>query len=387
MYHFNLSADAIRGVLPAVARAIAHSEIIRHRLQIIGFLFLALTLTPYAFPSHTLFPGNLVLPPLDASARELATALFSITLPVLLMLNARITRQSADAERGRKYEIVALLMADSYYRGTRWLMFPAAAVLLSLTGSAISQNQYSGGQIESALATSGVAILWLSGVCFLWFQLCQGAVYRWFLPLDVALVCALVRAVEILASRKASDWRSFDRRHKIAMSIRAAADILDGPMVWVLGDGDGKAEGVRRGLATAAAQLREKLGWLATPRNDTREYLAQSLASALIAVAIGDLNRLAESSAVTVSGTGARGRSWLFGAGRWLISTFWPVAVLWLGWRYVPGGDATRAIFVQATVLWVLVGTSVAIDPQGREKITSVVSAGTMFGWGKSKPE
>ena len=153
-------------------------------------------------------------------------------------------------------------------------------------------------------------------------------------------------------------------------------------MVRLLAHRDKAAESVVRAhLAAAARRLRQKLGWLAIPKADTREELSRSLGRALIQVAIGDFSSLTEGETLAPAAGGVLWQDRLLGFVRWFAIAGGPALVVWSAWRLID--DATKGIALQFAALCFVVATFSALDPEGRDKLSSVVSAGaSLFGWG-----
>jgi hypothetical protein len=238
------------------------------------------------------------------------------------------------------------------------------------------------------MAAAGVGTLWFA---IFWFAISKismgsmGTGIGWRSP-DISLVLVLADAYTGIIAGGVGSFRSFPRRSAISSRLRVAARLLEGPMVRMLAGGDRAAEAVvRPPLEAAAARLRQKLAWLATPTIATREELARSLGEALIAAATGHLASLTGSEPFPPSAsTAVVWQSRLFVVGRWCVVALGPAAVLWLSWPLIP--DAARGLAVQFATLCFVVATFSMLDPTGQDKLSSVVSAGTtLFGWGKPK--
>jgi hypothetical protein len=202
---------------------------------------------------------------------------------------------------------------------------------------------------------------------------------------DLGVVRALADAYTAVVAGGMNDFRSFARRAEIAAHLRVAAGLLEGPMLRMLSGGDRAAETVvRPHLEAAAAGVREKLAWLATPKSDTREYLARALGEALIA-ATTDLARLIGTQPGMPAATGVSWQERLVGFARWTLVALGPAAALWLGWSLIPDA-ATRGLAAQVAASFFAVATFSRLYPGARDELSSVVSTGaTLFGWGKPK--
>jgi hypothetical protein len=64
------------------------------------------------------------------------------------------------------------------------------------------------------------------------------------------------------------------------------------PVAKAKSAGRAQAAAIQTRLVWAVFALREKVSWLATPKADTREFLARALARVLLIAATGDLDRL-----------------------------------------------------------------------------------------------
>ena len=383
-----LPQSDVSRAIPGLARNIAEYDQLRARkFLILGIPFLVLLLLlpqlMEGFGHNVLFPASLFLPKLEPDAETLADGLYLIAFFILTWLAAELQIRSTDWRRLMKYGLVGVKLLDRLYRFTRWyvpfllLFFTMFIVYLT------SKTWTDGHTIWFATATAGTAVLWFTTIGFgvLW---AGSSLFALGSP-DVELVRVLADAYTAVIAGGPSDFRSFARRAEICAYLRRAAHLLDGPMLRKLARGDRAAEAVvRPPLEAAAAGLRQKLPWLATPKNDTREHLARWLGEALIAATTGDLARLTDAEpTVTAAAVTWQGR--LVGFARWAFIALGPAAVLWLGWSLIPDA-ATRGLAAQFAALCFVVATFSALDPSGRDKLSSVASAGTaLFGWGKSK--
>ena len=124
-------------------------------------------------------------------------------------------------------------------------------------------------------------------------------VLTWRAP-ELVLVRALADAFEIVAEGGPASWRSISRRGRAARYINKAGSALEGPIArkfarWAGWSGGAEKSGdptIQERFLTAGAALRSKIAWLATPRPETREFLARTLGRELLIAATGDFDRL-----------------------------------------------------------------------------------------------
>jgi hypothetical protein len=134
------------------------------------------------------------------------------------------------------------------------------------------------------------------------------------------------------------------------------------------------------------AALRSKVAWLATPKAETREFLARALARELLIAATGDLDRLEyaeqESAGLTSAGWLTRLRATV----SWAAIGFGPaIFVVVSKWQNWVTDAATTGILVQFSALCFFVAVLSAADPAGyKDRLGSVTSTGAaLFGWRK----
>jgi hypothetical protein len=137
----------------------------------------------------------------------------------------------------------------------------------------------------------------------------------------------------------------------------------------------------------AGAALRGKVAWLATPRADTKRFLARALADELLIAVSGDLDRLEFSEVGQAQFTTVSWIARLRSIASWATVGFGPAIFLvvsrQLGWTD-PG---TTAILVQFAVVGLFVAVLSAADPTGyKERLSSVTGTGAaLFGWKKTE--
>jgi hypothetical protein len=381
----------ISRTLPALARSIAEYDRRRRRIwlglgQPLVFLF-CLPGFLVGVGHRVLFPANLFLPKLDADGELLALGIYFVTFMVLILLGGELRRRSTEYRRQIKYGPSSIRLVDRLSRISRWLYPPFLFVMVTLINFGLPPTIWTDGHtIWLATATAGAAVLWFGMFGFALFRIQASGTLFGSRSSDLGVVRALADAYTAVIAGGTSDFRSFARRAEISAHLRVAAGLLEGPMLRVLSGGDRAAEMiVRPHLEAAAAGVREKLAWLATPKSDTREYLARALGEALIAATAGDLARLTSSEPVVTAAAGDTWQSRLIGFGHWSLVALGPAAALWLGWSLIPD-PATRGLTVQIAATFFVVATFSRLYPGARDELSSVVSTGaTLFGWGKPK--
>jgi hypothetical protein len=214
-------------------------------------------------------------------------------------------------------------------------------------------------------------------------------IISWRAP-ELTLVRALADAFEIVAEGSPADWRSISRRSNAAHYIGIAADVLEGPIArkFVASAGPRGATSIQARLLMAGAALRSKIAWLATPRAETREFLARALAKELLIATTGDLDRL---EYVELEAADAPCVHWvtrLHATVSWAAFGFGPAIFVvvnkWAGWVTDP---AATGILVQFAALCFFVAVLSATDPTGyKDRLGSVTGTGAaLFGW--KRPE
>jgi hypothetical protein len=383
-----LPQNDVSGATPALARSIAEYERLRRRIS----QRLVLPLTVLLF-----LPQVVVI--VDSRGRFLpepgsdVAGLIEILLYFLALTATPIIVLVARAQNRRRSMYWQRLI--EYRPPPIWFAFALPSLIppliplgmLIILAPEITLTRH---DIWVAMAPAGTVILWVGTIGLTLFWIGRGALLGTLLGSrspDVVLVRVLADAYTAVVAGGPSDFRSFARRSEIATHLRVAAQLLDGPMLRILSGGDRAAEAViRPHLEAAAGGLRQKLPWLATPKNDTREYLARALGEALIAATIGDLARLTGAEPAITAAAAASWRDRLVGFARWVLFALGPASALWLGWPLIKDSPAAQGLAAQFAVLCFVVGTFSTLDPSGRDKLSGVVSTGTaLFGWGKPK--
>lgn len=229
-------------------------------------------------------------------------------------------------------------------------------------------------------------VLYFAAVIYLCTRLVELFSSR-VMPPDVALVHNLLLAYTFVYSGTATEWRSINRRRLISINLREAANTLEGPMQRILLGNDGGMAGsiVQSNLNSIADGLRQKVGWLATPKADTREHLARAIGEALVVAATGEFDRLLGSGMATTSNVRSGWPEHIVAVGRWAIVALGPGLGVFLGWRKI-SDPALQTLAIQFAAVCFLSATFSATIQRGDDRLSSIVSVGAgLFGWGKSR--
>lgn len=203
---------------------------------------------------------------------------------------------------------------------------------------------------------------------------------------ELALVRALADAFEMVAGGNRASWRSITLRSKVAHRIDQAALILEGPIARKFSASAGAdiAAAIEKRFLMAGAALRSKVAWLATPRAETRKFLARALADELLIAVTGDLDRLdyieIEGTRLKPSGLFARLRA----TASWGVIGFGPaIFVVVSKMAGLINDPGTIAILVQFAVISFFVAVLSVADPAGyKDRLSSVTGTGAaLFGW------
>jgi hypothetical protein len=213
-------------------------------------------------------------------------------------------------------------------------------------------------------------------------------ILRWRAP-ELTLVRALADAFEIVVAASPANWRSISLRSKAARYIHKAAMVLEGPISrkFSASAGFSDAAGIQRRFQMAGAAIRSKVVWLATPRAETKGFLARALADELLIAATGDLDRLEYTEIGQGQSAAVIWIARLRAITSWAIVGFGPAIFLVvsrkLGWT----DPATTAILAQFAALGFFVAVLSAVDPSGyKDRLSSVTGTGAaLFGWKKAE--
>jgi hypothetical protein len=213
-------------------------------------------------------------------------------------------------------------------------------------------------------------------------------ILRWRAP-ELTLVRALADAFEIVVTASPANWRSISLRSKAAGYIHKAAMALEGQIArkFAASAGFSDAAAIQRRFQMAGAALRSKVAWLATPRAETKSFLARALADELLIAATGDLDRLEYSEIGQGQSTAVIWIARLRAIASWVIVGFGP-AIFWVVSRKLGWTDpATTAILAQFAALGFFVAVLSAVDPSGyKDRLSSVTGTGSaLFGWKKAE--
>jgi hypothetical protein len=215
-------------------------------------------------------------------------------------------------------------------------------------------------------------------------------VLTWRAP-ELVLVRALADAFEMVAEGGPASWRSISRRGRAARYINEAGSTLEGPIArkfatWAGWSGGAEKSGdptIQERFLTAGAALRSKITWLATPRPETREFLARTLGKELLIAATGDFDRLEYAEFKRADFPSDSRLTRLRRTLSWVAITFAPFIILLVSWRQNWLTDTMKGVLAQVSVLWLLV----SVDPTAyKQRIGSVISTGkTLFEWGSTE--
>jgi hypothetical protein len=140
-------------------------------------------------------------------------------------------------------------------------------------------------------------------------------------------------------------------------------------------------------MQAIATDLREKLGWLVTPKSDTAEHLARAIGEVLIVAVTGDLDRLLGHQTTVATAARFRLRDQLIAFARWALIAVGPGLAVLVAWPAITD-PATRTLFVQIAGVCFLNATFSAIAGGGDERLNNIAKIGSgIFGWGRPKGE
>jgi hypothetical protein len=223
-------------------------------------------------------------------------------------------------------------------------------------------------------------------VCLLWLLAIRFSTWR---APELVLVRALADAFEIVVEGGPASWRSISRRGRAARYINKAGSALEGPIArefarWAGWSGGAEKSGdptIQERFLTASAALRSKISWLATPRPETREFLARTLGRELLIAATGNFDQLEYAEFKRADFPSDSRLTRLRRRLTWVAITFAPCIILAVSWWQNWLTDQMKVVLTQVSLLWFVV----SIDPTAyKERIGSVISTGkTLFEWGK----
>jgi hypothetical protein len=357
---------------PALARCLAERQVIyTNILSLISIFAFVILLSPMYLPLGV-----------DTEDFPLSTLETQVVFPILIVVGISIIRKYDDDFRR------ILNFSAGYQRLIAkylWIAIFAPMGVVALLDQGESLKAIMLGMTAYRLAVVTTQSVLILSYFILAYWLAR-IILRWRAP-ELTLVRALADALDTVLSASPSNWRSISLRSKAARYIHNAAVTLEGPMArkFAASAGFSDAVEIHNRFQMAGAALRSKVGWLATPRADTKSVLARALALELLIAATGDLDRLEYSeigqTQATVSWI-ARSRataSWaIFGLG----PAIFVVVSRARGWVNDP---TTTAILVQFAFLCFFVAILSAADPSGyKERLASVTGTGVaVFGWRK----
>jgi len=316
---------------------------------------------------------------------QLQFPIIVIFLPFIMIVTTIYLRTDDDYRRILKYATGVRPFVLKYM----WIYMLAIYLIFFIIYRGeidiIIKNIYEINIYEWLIVTSQGTLFVLYVVLVYWLA---RIILRWRAP-ELTLVRALADAFEIVVAASPANWRSISLRSKAAHCIHKAAVALEGPIArkFAASAGFSDAAAIHRRFEMAGAALRSKVAWLATPRADTKSFLARTLADELLIAATGDLDRLeyaeiGQAQIVTISWI-ARLRA----TASWAIFGFGPaifvVVSRTVGWITDP---ATTAILVQFAALCFFAAVLSAVDPSGyKDRLSSVTGTGAaLFGWRKA---
>ena len=223
-----------------------------------------------------------------------------------------------------------------------------------------------------------LSIVWSLAICSFIFRRLPSAMeavlcYRF--P-GFALLNALSEALD--AVRDEHLWFDVEHRFLAARELAKAADILEGPMLrrFVEETGDKGRAVLGPKLATAAAALRKKLIWIATPMAGTRENLERFLRDAVVAAATGQVDRIGGDEVISPEATVALSQKWfvrlLVFVKNAMIAII-PLALVWsaLKFGFMPlSSEADKATAQNAALLWFVLSIVRTLDPGGFKDVS-----------------
>lgn len=306
------------------------------------------------------------------------------TLVIILLIGALIFKLSNTRvrhfERTLRYDPKFSEMVAFKYFWVLLLLLGIFTMIISPTYSILVNTTWKDWLVILAQVIVLVLYFFLAG----W--LLKGGL-TWRVP-ELVLVRALADAFELTAEVGPARWRSISRRSRVARYIDQAGNALEGPIArkfarWAGWSGGAEKPGaptIQERFLKVSAALRSKIAWLATPRSDTRDFLARALGRELLIAATGDLDRLEydqwEAAVLPSSGR----LTWMRRTLRTLslvAFAFLPAIILVVLLRQNLLTNAMTVVLAQFSLMWFFV----SVNPTG---IGSVLSAGkALFQWGK----
>ena len=358
---------------PALLRCLAHRSIIATNIKTMMLLI-----------GTVIFSGPLFVwvEYLKPDEKSLAFQIYYVMSLLLLSIMFKINaKYDEDIRRNIKYGkgIQLFIYKNTYIIYA--ILFTIGLMYAYMSGVFVKLN------LRILLAVAAQVFLCL---IYLWLiSWTVRIILRWRVP-QLVLVRALADAFETVTEPPPASWRRVHLRSKAAQYIDKAADTLEGPIArrFVASAGLGGAA-IQERLLMAGAALRQKVAWLATPKEETREFLARALATELLIAAMGDLDRL-EYAELGAAGSSAVG--WLTRLRKtvgWAAVGFGPAIFVIVNnnlgeWATDP---AKTGIFGQLAVVCFFLAVLSAADPTGyKERLGIITGTGTaLFGWRKAE--
>jgi hypothetical protein len=376
-----VSAEDVSRAIPVLSRCLVQRQIIYRNIftPIVIMLSIILTLSPFIW--DTFF------------AAPFTYEFFLFSFPGVCLLYFEIWGMNDD-------EIIRSIRLAKNSNDLRriirrslcwWLIF--LFVIFCLQNFALWI--YGGSEYLPFTHVDWVALLVLTGQSLLMLMYLLFAfripriILYWRVP-ELSFVRTLTDAFEMIADASPATWRSISLRSKAARYIDRAAATLEGPIArkFAAPAGPDGAAAIHERFLRAGGALRSKVAWLATPKAQTKEFLARALAEQLLIAATGDLDRL---DCAELDGVASTTIGWLarFRATASMAVLGLGPAILffvnkWADWIHDPAG---MAIFAQFAAISFFVAVLSTLDPTGyKERLGSVIGTGAgLFGWRPSE--
>lgn len=308
------------------------------------------------------------------------------TFIIMLFIGAMIFKLSSTRaryfQRALRYDPKLSQRVALKYSWVVLLLSTIIGIMLSPTYNILASTTWQDWLVVLVQVTVLLLYFWL-----LW--LLTISVLTWRAP-ELVLVRALADAFELTVEGSPASWRSISRRSRVAQYINAAADALEGPIArkfarWAGWSGGAEKSGdptIQERFLQAGTALRSKIAWLATPRPETRDFLARTLGGELLIAANGDFDRLEYAEFKRADFPSDSRLTRLRRMLSWAAIAFAPFIILVVSWWQNWLTDAMKS-FLGFSVLWFLV----SVNPTAyKERIGSVISTGkTFFGWGSTE--
>jgi hypothetical protein len=379
LHQSNVPADAISRVAPALTRCFAQSELMSTKI-------VALLLSVGAAVQY--LPINIaeLFLPADTTHFIGIGLLWNILYPVIVFISHIVLIKTNDDycrlwRSSTKRTLISRALNFPNCLLTFVVFYPIYIYLLRLTSSDKSWVELSLINYYELLIVISQCLLSLAYI-FSTYWLAR-IILRWRAP-ELVLVRTLADALEMIVAANPGQWRSISLRSKTARYLDKAAITLEGPIArkFAVSAGFANAIAIQNRFKMAAAALRDKVTWLATPREETKSSLARTLADELLIAATGIFDRLEYSETGQEPRTVSR-IARLRAIISWVIVGVGPAVFLLVSRRVGWTDPATTAILVQFAALGFFIAILSAVDPSGyKDKLSSVTGTGSaLFGW------